>query len=581
MSTGGLLAELKRRRVFRVLLGYGLFSFAVLQVIEPVLHAYHLPDWTLTAAVTALAIGFPVATILSWVFDLTAEGVVRTPETPGQRPAGRIVALALGVGLLAALPPLGWYAWRQAGAPKGTAEGGPLDASIAVLPFSDFSPEHDQEYFSDGIAEEILNALAQVDGLRVTGRTSSFAFKGKAQDLRAIGASLGVATVLEGSVRKAGSRLRITAQLVKTADGFHLWSQTFDRELADVFAVQEEISAAVVAALRVKLLPGKGTTARGVTTVKEAHDHYLLGRDLARTFEEERSRRALAEFERAVALDPNYALAWAGIANALRYLEGFAPNGQSSEAQRRRALEAAERAVALGPDLPDGYVARARIRRGFLLDWAGARSDLERARLLGPSDAFAAWASGQLLMTYGELPAALAELKRAVELDPLSVQAWTTLGQVQLSAGDHRGGRVSLARALEIAPLQDESHYYLFASLLVTGQAAEALEAAQSTKATWIRYLGLAMAEHDLGHARESRKALEALIAADGNDAAYQVAEAYAWRGEKEKAFEWLERARVQADTGLGWIKVDPLLAKLRGDPRFPVLLQKLKLPVE
>jgi serine/threonine-protein kinase len=318
-----------------------------------------------------------------------------------------------------------------------------------------------------------------------------------------------------------------------------------------------------------------------VTTVKEAHDHYLLGRDLARTFEEERSRRALAEFERAVALDPSYAPAWAGIANALRYLEGFAPNGEPSAAQRRRALEAAERAIVLGPELPDGYVARARIRRGFLLDWAGARADLERARALGPGDAFAAWASGQLLMTYGELPAALAQLQRAVELDPLSVQAWTTLGQVQLSGGDHQGGRASLARALEIAPLQDESQYYMFASLLVTGQAAEALKAAQSTKATWIRYLGLALAQHDLGHARESREALEALIATDGKDAAYQVAEGYAWRGEREQAFEWLERARVQADTGLGWIKVDPLLAKLRGDPRYPAMLKKLKLPVD
>ncbi len=581
MSTGALLSELKRRRVFRVLLGYGLFSFAVLQVIEPVLHAYHLPDWTLTAVVTALALGFPAATVLSWVFDLTAEGMVRTPETPGQGPAGRIVALALGVGLLAALPPLAWFAWRQASAPRPVAEGAAPEASIAVLPFSDFSPEQDQGYFSDGIAEEILNALARVEGLRVTGRTSSFSFKGKAQDLRAIGASLGVATVLEGSVRKAGSRVRITAQLVKAADGFHLWSQTFDRELADVFAVQDEISLAVVAALRVKLLPGKGSAAQGATIVKEAHDHYLLGRDLIRTVDEGRNRRALAEFERAVALDPSYALAWSGIANALRNLEGFSSNGQSSPAQRRRAVEAAERAVALGPDLPDSYVARARIRRGFLLDWAGARADLERARALGPSDAAAAWASGQLLMSYGELPAALIQLQRAVELDPLSPQAWTTLGQVQLSAGDHRGGRASLARALEIAPDGDEARYYLFASLVVTGQAAEALKMAEAARSTWIRYLGLAMAQHDLGHARESREAIEALVATNGDDAAYQVADGYAWRGEKEKAFEWLERARVQADTGLGWIKVDPLLAKLRGDPRFPALLQKLKLPVE
>jgi TolB-like protein len=471
MSTGGLLAELKRRRVFRVLLGYGLFSFAVLQVIEPVLHAYHLPDWTLTAVVTSLAVGFPVAVILSWFFDLTAEGLVRTPSTPGRSTRGRAAALAVGLGLLAALPGMGWYAWKQGGAPKPEPEAMALAASIAVLPFSDFSPGHDQDYFSDGIAEEILNALAQVDGLRVTGRTSSFSFKGKAQDLRAIGASLGVATVLEGSVRKAGSRVRISAQLVKTADGFHLWSQTFDRELSDVFAVQDEIAAAVVAALRVKLLPGKAATSRGATAVREAHDHYLLGRDLARIGEGEKTIRALAQFEKAVALDPGYALAWAGIANALRWIEGFSAAGAGDPGARRRALQAAERAIALGPDLPDGYVARARIRRGFLLDWKGARADLDMARQLSPGDAAAAWANGQLLLTIGTLEQAQAELARSVELDPLSAQAWTTLGQVQLSSGDHQRGRSSLARALEIAPQYDEARYYLAASQAVTGQA--------------------------------------------------------------------------------------------------------------
>jgi serine/threonine-protein kinase len=581
MSRGDLLAELKRRRVFRVLLGYGLFSFAVLQVIEPVLHAYHLPDWTLTAVVTALAVGFPVAVVLSWVFDLTAQGLVRTSAAPGTRPGRRALGLAVGAGLLAALLGLGLFAWRQAGARRAADDGVPPQASIAVLPFSDLSPEHDQGYFSDGIAEEILNALAQVDGLRVTGRTSSFSFKGKAQDLRAIGASLGVATVLEGSVRKAGTRIRITAQLVKTTDGFHLWSQTFDRELADVFAVQEEIAGAVVAALRVKLLPGKASPSRGATQVKEAHDHFLLGRDLARTIDGEKNLRALSEFEKAVALDPDFALAWAGVANSLRWIEGFVADGVTNPARRRRALEAAERAIALAPELPDGYVARARIRRGFLLDWAGARSDLERARRLGPSDAFAAWASGQLLMTYGELGAALAELRRAVELDPLSAQAWTTLGQVQVSAGDHAGGRASLARALEVAPQGDEARYYRCASLVVTGQAAEALAVAEEARSPWIRHLGVALARHGLGQARESTAALEALVAADAGDAAYQVADGYAWRGEMDRAFEWLERARVQADTGLGWIKVDPLLVKLRGDPRFPALLRALKLPVD
>ncbi len=573
-----LVAELRRRRIFRALLGWGVFAFAVLQVVEPMMHGLDLPDWTLRAVIWALAAGFPITSVLAWVFDLRAGGITVTPPPAGGSvPASRrrlalgglvVASILLGAGLAA-------FALRRVDGPQATPP------SIAVLPFVDMSPGKDQEYFSDGIAEEVLNALAQMDGLRVSGRTSSFSFKGRADDLRAIGQKLGVATVLEGSVRKAGTRVRITAQLVKTADGFHLWSKTFDRDLSDVFAVQDEIAHAVVDALKVKLLPGQGGPSRGATPVREAYDHYLLGRDLVRTGDGAKAVRALSEFEKATALDPSYAQAWAGIANTLRWIEGFAVDGPNDPARRRRALEAAERAISLGPDLSDGYVARARIRRGFLLDWAGARADLERARRLGPGDASVAWVNGQMLMTMGNLPDAAAELSRAVELDPLSAQAWTTLGQVQTSSGEHERGRASLAKALEIAPQLDEARYYLYADLIVTGRAELALTEAERSQMAWIRLPGVAMAQHALGHPRESQAALDALVAAHAGDSAYQIAEVHAWRGEKDKAFEWLERARVQADTGLGWIKVDPLLASIRGDPRYGALLRKLNLPAD
>jgi TolB-like protein len=258
-SLGDLLAELRRRRVFRVMVGYGIFAFAVLQVTEPILHAYDLPTWALTAVVTTLAAGFPVAVILAWLYDLTAQGVKRTPTASrvGGRsvPRSSLAALLVGATLLAAIPVGGWYAWKRARA-GGSAGAAAVQPSVAVLPFADMSPSRDLEYFGDGIAEEILNALAQVNELKVIGRTSSFSFKGKADDLRAIGQKLGVETILEGSVRKEGGILRITAQLIRAADGSHLWSRVFDRGEGGVLAIQEEVARAVTTALQVKLLPG-------------------------------------------------------------------------------------------------------------------------------------------------------------------------------------------------------------------------------------------------------------------------------------------------------------------------------------
>ena len=455
----------------------------------------------------------------------------------------------------------------------------PRAASVAVLPFADMSPERDQGYFADGIAEEILNALTQVEGVRVSGRTSSFSFKNANRTIADIGRELNVATILEGSVRKAGDHIRVAAHLIKTADGFELWSQSFDRDLSDVFAVQDEIAGAVVEALRIKLLPGSRVRGR-VTASREAYELFLLGRDLARTGDVAQTRRSLAALERAVFLDPGFALAWAEVAGVLLFLEGVAGDGNFPE-RRRRALEAAERAIRLAPDQSDGYVRRAAIRSRFLLDWQGALADAERAQALGPGNPAAVHCHGSLLTDLGRLPDACRALERATELDPFSAHAWTLLGRALVSSGHHGRARSALARALEISPHADLATHYLCADLVACGEPERALAEAERVSVRWVSLTCAALAYHDLGRAEASRAALEALAHEGHADSAYQLAEVHAWRGEADLALGWLERARAQVDTGIGWIKTDPLLEKLRGDRRYLALLQTLNLPLD
>ena len=325
-------AELQRRRVFRVFVGYGVVAFGVLQAIEPIMHALHLPDVVLTYVVVGLGLGFPVAVVLAWAFDVNAGRIERTPvsdRTVSGVKGPRLALVLVGIGALAAAPGIVWYfllrshpaALSSDVALRAKLDAGPPGSdiravpSIAVLPFADMSEAKDQEYFADGLTEELLNVLTQVDGLHVAGRTSSFAFKGKNEDLGSIAQKLHVATLLEGSVRKAGNRLRITTQLISAADGYHLWSQTYDRELKDIFAVQEEIARAVVAALRVKLIAGKSPSTKGHSTDDmEAYRLYLSGKRHWLENNEMTLRTARVELEKAIALDPHYGPAWETLA---------------------------------------------------------------------------------------------------------------------------------------------------------------------------------------------------------------------------------------------------------------------------
>jgi serine/threonine protein kinase/tetratricopeptide (TPR) repeat protein len=455
-------------------------------------------------------------------------------------------------------------------------------ASIAVLPFVDMSPQHDQEYFSDGVAQEIINSLAQVPELHVVARSSSFSFKGKNEDLHSIGERLEVAHVLEGSVRKAGGRLRVSAQLVNTADSYQLWSQTFDRDVADVFAVQDEIAQAVVAALKLRVLPQReGRASDAVVTNPDVYALYLRGVELRNSGSLPDARSAIEQFEKAIALDPNYARAHAALADSLLFYGANSDYEDSRQYDwRRRGVEEANRAVDLDPTLAGAYVVRGLAEMWVLFDWRAAQASYERALALAPGDAGALSGYGQLLSIIGRGPEAVAALQKAVALDPLSAYAAYFLGRTYISLGDYKAARGMLEKATALAPQHVMARYWGFLEVL-EGKPAKALAIFQSHPVKWIQEFGTAVCEHSLGNEEASRKALAELVATESEVAQYQIAEVYAWRGEADKAFEWLDRAYTNHDPGVCLVKADPFIVSLRSDPRYAAFLKKLKLPLD
>ena len=451
--------------------------------------------------------------------------------------------------------------------------------SIAVLAFADMSPDHDQEYFSDGIAEEIISALTQVPGLRVVGRSSSFSFKGRSEDLRAVGQKLNVMHVLEGSVRKAGGRLRITTQVVNAANGYQVWSQTFDRELADIFAVQDEVARAVVTALSGGVLPRWEGKAWGQVTTPDVYATYLRGLQFANTGSHMGVRKGIAEFQRAIDLDPNYAPAHASLASALLFYGISTPSSEPSyDDWRRRGLEEAEKAVAEDPRLPDAYVARAYAHNTVTWNWAAAQRDLEHALTLAPGNTLALRRYSTLLLTLGRKMDAVANARLAVDLDPLSADAYYELGAIHMRLGQYASARSAIDRAISLAP----SHFSAWLQWcveLLDGDPKKALAFSETAPDEFVRNFGAALSWYRLGDNAASERALSQIISSDGNLAPVNIAEVYAWRGERESAFEWLERAYSDRDPDLAGIKTRPLLSSLRGDPRYSALLERLVLP--
>ena len=405
----GFISELKRRSVFKVGVAYVILAWVVAQVMELALDSFAAPDWVIKTVLTLLVVGFPIAVFLAWAYELTPDGIKLTKSGSLDNAGQTASAVA------AATPPA-------------------IKQSIAVLPFADMSPEKDQEYFSDGIAEELLNQLTKLKGLHVAGRTSSFFFKGKNEDLRDIGEKLNVAHILEGSVRKAGNRVRITAQLVKAADGYHLWSETFDRDLDDIFAIQDETAKAVANALSLELGVGKASSKDGGTHNIGAFDAYLNGMSLYHQFGRKEWSNAIEQFEKAVELDPDFVLAWSWLAQVCD-TAAFSFLSEQATELGTRSEEAAKRAISIAPD------AVASIRASALLktrnrEWAEAERLWRKAMAAAPGDADANYEYGRFLLHVGRAKDAVQYCRRAVQIDPLSLVPCVLLALAYQESGN-------------------------------------------------------------------------------------------------------------------------------------------------
>ena len=509
----------------------------------------------------------------------------RSPEKPATAPwwyrlamlfIVALVVIAIGYTAIDRLLPQ-----RRAGsAGEGSTQPAPPtassapDKSIAVLPFVDMSEKHDQEYFSDGLSEELIDRLARNADLSVIARTSSFAFKGRNEDLRTIASRLGVAHLLEGSVRKAGNTMRVTAQLIRARGGVHLWSDSFDRDLKDVFKVQDEIAAAVVTALQAKLLAVPAAAPAGPRNV-DAYNLYLRGQYLARRASNEDVDEGIAILKQAIALQPDFAPAHAELAAAYLYVATF---GSAAEGSMASARAEVDRALRLDPKLQSAR--NVRVTLAILdWDWATARSQLDEILASGPGNSEALLQRGSLARALGHSEESLAYRKRALQLDPLSV-----LGHVQLAMLLDGMGRTAEARsaaesAIAVNPSAAKAHLLIGLFELGAGHPDAASAAMEQESGEYYRLEGRAIVAFARGQRAESDRALKELIAKYQGTADVQVAQAYAYRGDREQAFEWLDRALEHKDPGMINVKTDPLFASLRGDARFKSVLRKMNLP--
>ena len=454
------------------------------------------------------------------------------------------------------------------------APGAIPDRSIAVLPFADMSEKRDQEYFSDGLAEELLDLLAKTPGLHVIARTSSFYFKGKQATVAEIAKTLGVANILEGSVRKSGNRLRVTTQLIRTDTGEHIWSETYDRGQEDVFKIQDDIARVVVDKLRVTLL-GDAPHSAAQTTNPDVHNLYLQGRYFVASDTRAGTDKAIECYRRAISLDGRYAPAYAGLAHAV--FRQVANGYIGVDEGLAKAMAAAQRSVELDPALADGYVMIGSLRMSVSFDWAGAREAFDHALRLDPSSANALFSSAHLTMTVGSTEETLAQFHRVLERDPLNLLYRRYVARVLLYAGRLDEAEGMVRQVLELSPSFPAAHYELGRILLGRGEVARAVAEFESESSSWHAF-GLPLGYHAAGRNAEAAAALRTLVQHSAGSE-FQVAEAYAYAGDRDQAFVWLDHAVERRDPGVQWLRGDPLLATLTGDPRYASLLRRLNLP--
>ncbi len=584
------LQRLKQRKLVQWTVAYVAAAFALLQGIDIVAQRFGWPEQTMRLVIVALSVGLFVTLVLAWYHG----------ERGAQRVTGTelvilALLLAIGGGLLWRFASIARGPTEQSGAARVSAESkSEISAkSVAVLAFANLSDDKGSEYFSDGISEELLTVLQKIPGLHVAARTSAFSFKGKNATAQEIGQKLGVAHLVEGSVRKAGDVVRIAARLTQANTGEEQWSENYTRNLKDVFAVQTEIAQTIVEQLRGQLTGGAANPTtkaeiqaevraaeKGGTKNVEAHESYLQGRFFANRHSEKETDQARAAYERAVELDPRFALAWAGLAQTHVWDCNYATEGgqKGFNAHLAAAREAVERALALEPDLPEALFARAVIQTNFDYDWKDAAETLRKALALAPQDPALLLEAGNLAQARGENTQGLDLFRRAVALDPVNAQARAFLAGSLSVSGKQEEARAEYAREIELNPSAPNSQAGVGLTYLLEGKFEEAATAAQRDAADWARLLIVSCARWAQKRIPESDAALAELIANTSETGAYQIAEVYGYRNDKDHAFEWLERARRQRDAGLPGLRADTLLPNLHDDPRWDAFLRTMGL---
>jgi TolB-like protein/Flp pilus assembly protein TadD len=599
-----LFAELRRRNVFRMGGLYLVAAWLLIQVSGTVLPMLDAPAWLPRTILFLLALGFIPALIFSWVYELTPEGLRREGEVPaehsimpqtGQRMNHMIIAvLVLALGYFGfdkfVLTPRREAALMSTAHDEGAKEAATTAAtaavnekSVAVLPLANASGDKDQQYFSDGLSEGLIIALSRLDGLKVIGRNSSFQFRDSKEDSQAIAAKLGVATLLEGSVQRAGDVVRISASLIRAADRSTLWVEQYDRPYKDLFALQDEITKAVAGALRAKLLGGAATTEqtdRPPSGNLVAYEAVLQGNFLMQHQNEADTREAIALYEQATKAEPGYAYAWARLAVA--YIT--VPTYVSLPAAELgtfldRGREAGLTALKLNPDLAEAHAAHGRILQTVDRDVVGAEAALRHALELAPQSVLATRWLGVMLAQQGHLADAVATMRRAISLDPLSAPLRYNLGIYLVSLASYEEAETSIRRAIELQPQAAQFHAYLAVAQTFRGHTAEAIETARQEPDEFWRNYGLALACFAHGDRNASDAALAWLIKNDTDDGAVQIAAVYAQRQQPDEVFRWLEHALVTNDPGVTELYGTPYIRTLRDDPRFAALAKKVGLP--
>ena len=512
-----LSAELRRREVYPVIVAYAVVAWILLQIGEVTFAPLGLPDWAMTALIVIAVAGFPVALVLAWVYDITPQGIRRD---------------------------------RLASQDQGRADDRP---SIAVLPFLDLSPERDQEYFCEGVAEEILNALTPIRNLHVAARSSSFQFTPQAGDVREAGRRLGVRTILEGSVRKSGGKLRVTAQLVNVSDGYHIWSKVFDEDLEDVFAIQNEIAASIAETLVETLSEQEREAIRAVPrTHIDAYDYYLRGRQFFKRFRKLDIEHARQMFWQALDIDPNFALAWAGYADCHSFLMMYAdPN----PAHAQQADRASRRALDLGPELAEAHASR-----------------------------------GLACLVGRDFETAEAAFRKALELNPQLFEAYYYYARTRFHQGDLVGAAELFRKAADTDPADYQSRCLRVQILRGTGQTALAIEEAREAVQVLEKHLewypddarGLHLGAGSLialGQIERAKNWLRRALELDPDDpiVLYNVACNFATLGETDESLDYLEQAVEHGTVSSDWMRNDEDLVSLRGSPRFAALLHRVE----